>query len=283
MNVADQIGRAARRFPDALAVISGDFRLTFKELDERSDRLAHALMGLGLSKGDRVATFLENSHHCVEVDFALSKAGLIRVSLNPRSTADDLEYVLRNCESGVLIYGGSFDATVAKAAPSAAQVQHWIRVEEPGDAPRDAVSTGNYETLIAGAAADLNSAAATGNAMAASSNVCGAIARPGPASSRSRASTTSASRCSSVSSAVATTRYDWPPTRSSTGARFMASTVAPAATNGNARRTPVPTFHVNRRLSERCAAARRPRHPSRFPRCRERHVVRFLPARPSRP
>ena len=153
MNVADQIGRAARRFPDALAVISGDFRLTFKELDERSDRLAHALMGLGLSKGDRVATFLENSHHCVEVDFALSKAGLIRVSLNPRSTADDLEYVLRNCESGVLIYGGSFDATVAKAAPSAAQVQHWIRVEEPGDAPRDAVSTGNYETLIAGAAA----------------------------------------------------------------------------------------------------------------------------------
>ena len=93
MIVPDQIARSAARYPDSVAAISGSESRSFREIDERSNRLAHALLALGLVKGDRVAALVENSIRCIEIDFALAKAGLVRVSLNPRTTADEGSFI----------------------------------------------------------------------------------------------------------------------------------------------------------------------------------------------
>ena len=74
MNVGDQLHKAARLYGSRIAARCDDETLTFAELEERSNRLAHALLARGLKHGERVATWLENSIRCLELDFALAKA-----------------------------------------------------------------------------------------------------------------------------------------------------------------------------------------------------------------
>lgn len=151
MNVGNQIARAVRRYAEEIAAICGDERRTFAEIDNRTNQLAHALTALGLRKGDRVATLLENSIRCVEVDFALAKAGLVRVSLNPRSTAKDAAYILEDSDARVLIYGAGYAPVIAETQPVSAGVEHWIRIAEfPSDSAA-VVPSLDYDRLLAAA------------------------------------------------------------------------------------------------------------------------------------
>ena len=74
MNVGDQLHKAARLHGSRIAARCDDETLTFAELEERSNRLAHALLARGLKHGERVATWLENSIRCLELDAAPARA-----------------------------------------------------------------------------------------------------------------------------------------------------------------------------------------------------------------
>lgn len=154
MIVPDQIARAVRRYPDNVAAISGDERRSFREIDERSNRLAHALLGMGLVRGDRVGTLIENSVRCVEVDFALAKAGLVRVSLNPRSTASDSAFILRDSDARVLVFGSGYAPVVSDVPADETVVERWLRIEEGGEAPPAGRVCDDYETALASASPD---------------------------------------------------------------------------------------------------------------------------------
>ena len=86
------------------AIIYKDTRLTYELLNERVNRLANALLGLGLKKQDRVALILDNCYKYVEIVGACAKAGLI---LAPVSTKlkDELDHILGNAEPRVVIAG----------------------------------------------------------------------------------------------------------------------------------------------------------------------------------
>ena len=151
MIAAEHIRRAARLYPDHVAAICDEERRTHAELDDRSNRLADALLALGLGRGERVIVLLENSVRCIEADFALSKAGLVRVALNPRITAPELEYILDDAEPAGVIYGSNFGNLIGPAFAQRSAVRHAICVQEPGVSMRqDRVI--DYETLLAGAA-----------------------------------------------------------------------------------------------------------------------------------
>jgi long-chain acyl-CoA synthetase len=130
MNVADQLHRSALLYGDSVAARCGDEVRTVAELEERSNRLANALLARGLSHGDRVATWMENSIRCVEVDFALAKAGLVRVSLNPRLTAREAQYILQDSDARCFIWGASFDQQVAAATQDTPQLTLRLRANE---------------------------------------------------------------------------------------------------------------------------------------------------------
>lgn len=87
MQIPDYLERSSRYFSDRPAVICGAETLTHSELFRRACRLAHALLGLGLQKGDRVAIQAWNSPRVVEFECALYLAGLVRVPINARQTA----------------------------------------------------------------------------------------------------------------------------------------------------------------------------------------------------
>lgn len=153
MNVADQLHRAARLYPDHLAFVQDDRQCTFAAMDMRTNRLAQALTAAGLSPGARVAILLENSIDFVEADFGVAKAGYVRVALNPRSTARDVAYILDDAEAEVFIVGSHYDDLLREVpAEQLSRVRVW-RVDQ-GDGPPDGFEAQDYETVVGAAPAD---------------------------------------------------------------------------------------------------------------------------------
>jgi acyl-CoA synthetase (AMP-forming)/AMP-acid ligase II len=83
------VRRGARRHGNRTAVIAGDRSLSFREVDESANRMAHVLIGLGVERGTRVGLLVDNGLWSVPIDFACLKAGAVRVPLNARLAADE--------------------------------------------------------------------------------------------------------------------------------------------------------------------------------------------------
>ncbi len=98
--------QSASHHPDKVALIINQSRYTYRELEQQSNRLAHALLERGLQRGDRVAIHLDNSLEAVVAIFATIKAGGVFVMVNPTTKIDKLTYVLNNCRASVLIIPG---------------------------------------------------------------------------------------------------------------------------------------------------------------------------------
>ena len=89
MLTTELVRRGARRHANRTAVFSGDESLTFREVDETANRMAHVLAGLGVQRGTPIGLLVDNCLWSVPVDFACLKAGAVRVPLNARLAADE--------------------------------------------------------------------------------------------------------------------------------------------------------------------------------------------------
>jgi len=144
MEFAFFLRRAARYWGDHAAVLYNDRVLTYRELDERSNRLANALLALGLTRGDRVAIQSRNRPELVEIECALYKAGLVKAALNPRFTAAEASDVAENCTPRILFAGPGYTGYSPQTA-GFASVETFIAIGKPAD------GYGDYEALLAGA------------------------------------------------------------------------------------------------------------------------------------
>lgn len=108
MDIGFFLARSARRHPGRTAVIDGERRLAYRELDERVSRLANALFGLGLEPGDRVVDLQRNGLEYLESDLAMARAGLVRVAVNTRLQPGDWTYIARDCGARGIVYGRGF-------------------------------------------------------------------------------------------------------------------------------------------------------------------------------
>ena len=93
----------ARRFPDREALVFKNERYTFAELGSEIDRAAKALMALGVERGDHVSLWLNNRSEWVFLMYALATVGAVQVPVNTRFRTNDLDYVLRQSDSAMLI------------------------------------------------------------------------------------------------------------------------------------------------------------------------------------
>jgi long-chain acyl-CoA synthetase len=89
--------------PRKVGVIDGERQLTFAEFADRCARLAQALRGLGLRKGDRVAILSQNRHEYLEAYVGVPASGLVIVPLNTRHALPELEYAVRDSGARVLL------------------------------------------------------------------------------------------------------------------------------------------------------------------------------------
>lgn len=104
MLAVDLVRRGAARFPARTAIVFGERSLTFREVDDAANRLANILRGLGLGPGDKVGLLLNNGLWSVPLDFACLKAGVVRVPLNARLSADEHLHLLTETGVRLLVY-----------------------------------------------------------------------------------------------------------------------------------------------------------------------------------
>lgn len=103
MLVQHDLETAARLTPDRFALICGERRLTYRELDLGANRLAHALLEGGVAHGDRVAILLENSPEAVIAIFGALKAGAVFTMVHPATKRARLSALLHDAEPAALI------------------------------------------------------------------------------------------------------------------------------------------------------------------------------------
>jgi long-chain acyl-CoA synthetase len=128
--LGDILRRNGQVFADKPGVIQGDVRLSYRQVNERANSLAHGLRHLGVQRGDRVALLSRNDYRFVELYFGLPKIGAIFVPLNFWATANDLVLVLNQCQANVLILGPEFLDTVETIRPRLPAVQHLIVLDD---------------------------------------------------------------------------------------------------------------------------------------------------------
>ena len=145
MFLADLLRRNRTLFPDKAAFIFEGARFTWTEADERVNRLANALLGLGVKRGDHVAVLSKNCNEYFETYFACSRSGSICTAINYRLTPHELEYVIGNSEARVVIVSDEFLDTLEEVRPRLNAAEHYIVI---GKAPEGMKS---YDDLIAAA------------------------------------------------------------------------------------------------------------------------------------
>ncbi|HUZ08763.1 MAG TPA: long-chain fatty acid--CoA ligase [Acidimicrobiales bacterium] len=97
------LSNSARRFPARPAVTWGDQRLTYADLDRRSDALAHGLASLGARKDDRVVVLMRNRPELIEAMYACFKAAYCMVPLNSRLTAAEVTFHLGDSQPAAVL------------------------------------------------------------------------------------------------------------------------------------------------------------------------------------
>jgi len=102
-NVGALVARSARAHARRIAVRSPVRSVTYAELEQRSNRLANALLGLGLARGDRVGIYLPNCVEIVELELACYKAGLVKAPFNARLSPAEVGEIAANSEAAVIV------------------------------------------------------------------------------------------------------------------------------------------------------------------------------------
>ncbi len=103
MHIGGLLTRHARYRPDHTAVIVGDSRLTYRQFNARVNRVAHALLDLGLRKGDKIATLLPNCLELLDVYWAAAKTGLVVVPMSTLLRGQGLASLLRDSDTAAVV------------------------------------------------------------------------------------------------------------------------------------------------------------------------------------
>ncbi len=145
MNMGEILRRTASRVPDKPALVMGERSVTYDQFNRRVNRLAHGLLEMGLTKGDRVAVMTHNSIEYFEIYLALCKTGGVMVPVNNLLRARELGQLAAYIRPRFLVYESEFEDTVQS-------------VFKAGDGPEFVIRLGgdpagpgtDYEALVAG-------------------------------------------------------------------------------------------------------------------------------------
>ncbi len=133
-NMADVWEMAADAVPEREALVVGDRRRTYAQLEDRANRLANHLVSLGIGPGDHVALYLENCPEYVETMLAAWKLRAVTINVNHRYVTDELRYLLDNSDSVAVLTQPSLLATVQSVAGDLPDVRFTLVTGDDYDA-----------------------------------------------------------------------------------------------------------------------------------------------------
>jgi acyl-CoA synthetase (AMP-forming)/AMP-acid ligase II len=131
MNVGTLFSKSARTFPERLAIAYGDSELTYRQANERVNRMANALRGLGILKGANVAVLLPNCPEFLETLYACFKAGIGTVPINFRLHPRECSFIIHHSEAVAVILGEDFRKSLYQLKGEMPRVKHYICITDP--------------------------------------------------------------------------------------------------------------------------------------------------------
>ncbi len=146
-NIGMALGKSAIWYPDKEALVYENTRLTYRQLNERVNKLANGLLDLGLKKGDFISVLSLNRSEYAEISFALPKIGAIFAPLNYRLTPNEMKTLISQCRPKAIILGHDFVEVVNTLKPRLKSVQHYIVIGNNG---KDYMV--NYEDILGSSA-----------------------------------------------------------------------------------------------------------------------------------
>ena len=121
--------RSAYMFPEKTAVVYGGRRYSYRELEERVDRLSSRLRDAGLQKGDRVAFLCPNTPPMLEGHFAVPAAGLVLVAINTRLGKDEVSYIVEHSGARMVFVDAELEQLLEDVGEEVARV----RIDDTGE------------------------------------------------------------------------------------------------------------------------------------------------------
>jgi long-chain acyl-CoA synthetase len=117
--------------PDKAAYImatSGEV-VTYRQLEDRANRCAHLFRSLGLKTGDHIAIFMENNARYLEIAWAAQRSGLYYTGISRHLTADEVEYIVNDCNARVLLTSQAMAELAGGLADRIPKVEHRLMVD----------------------------------------------------------------------------------------------------------------------------------------------------------
>ena len=134
LNIADLAEHAIDAVPDRVALICGDDQLTYAQLEEKANRLAHYLLDQGVKKDDKVGLYCRNRIEIVIAMLGIVKAGAILVNVNFRYVEGELRYLFGNSDMVAVVHERQYADRVANVLPDSPNVKTVLVVEDGSDA-----------------------------------------------------------------------------------------------------------------------------------------------------
>ena len=148
-NAADIFEGVVDRVPDREAIVHGSTRLTYKELDARSNKAANALKKLGIKKGSHIGIYAFNCVEWLEIMLGAYKLCAIPININYRYVEEELKYLIDNADMEAIFYHKQFSNKLENIKSHLPLLKDFICIED--DSGEDDVidKSFNFEDLIA--------------------------------------------------------------------------------------------------------------------------------------
>ena len=130
LNIADLAEHAIDAVPDRVALICGDEQITYAQLEEKANRLAHYLIDQGVKKDDKVGLYCRNRIEIVIAMLGIVKAGAILVNVNYRYVEGELKYLFENSDMVALVHERRYADRVANVLPETPNVKTVLVVND---------------------------------------------------------------------------------------------------------------------------------------------------------
>jgi acyl-CoA synthetase (AMP-forming)/AMP-acid ligase II len=151
-NLADLFECVADAVPDRPALVCGDRRLTFAQLDERANRAAHVLLDAGVKQGDHIGLYLYNGTEYVEASLAAYKIRAVPVNINFRYVEEELRYLFNDADLAGVVYHREFAPRLAAVVPSTPMLRAFVQVDDASGASASGLEAVDYEAALQAAA-----------------------------------------------------------------------------------------------------------------------------------
>jgi acyl-CoA synthetase (AMP-forming)/AMP-acid ligase II len=149
-NLADLFEMVADKVPEREALVCGDDRASYADLERRANRLAHYLASRGVGVGDHVGLYLYNCNAYLEAMMACFKLRAVPINVNYRYVREELLYIFDNADMVACVHHREFAPHIAEVLDSAPDLQTLVAVDDDSSADLSTIGSVDYETALSG-------------------------------------------------------------------------------------------------------------------------------------